>query len=211
VRLPLASLTVAVPGADRLRGFTNLVADEVNVKHVELTDDVAAVARHELQVVPAGLGPRLGGRTQAVIKAVKAGDWQHDGDRVVAGGVELHPGEYQLKLVVAGGGASASLGGGAGVVVLDTEVTPELEAEGVTRDLIRLVQQARRDAGLQVSDRIALTVELPMDVRLQVEPNQQMLAAETLATSIRFDDAPAIGTEEARLDGHPVRIRVHRA
>ncbi|MBI5088900.1 MAG: isoleucine--tRNA ligase, partial [Actinobacteria bacterium] len=211
VRLPLATLTVAVPDADRLTGFTALVADEVNVKQVVLTDDVASVAHHELQVVPAALGPRLAGGTQAVIKAVKAGDWQLDGERVVAGGVELQPGEYQLKLVVAGDGASTSLSGGAGVVVLDTNVTPELEAEGVTRDLARLVQQARREAGLAVSDRIGLVVELPMDVRRQVEAYQSMLAAETLAVTIRFEDAPAVGTEEARLDGHPVRIRVQRA
>jgi isoleucyl-tRNA synthetase len=211
VRLPLATLTVAVPDADRLTDFAALIADEVNVKEVVLTDDVASVAHHDLQVVPAALGPRLAGGTQAVIKAVKAGDWHVDGDLVVAGGVELQPGEYQLKLVVAGDGASTSLGGGAGVVVLDTHTTPELEAEGVTRDLVRLVQQARRDAGLAVSDRIDLVVELPMDVRQQIEPFESMLAAETLAVSIRFDDAPAVGTEEARLDGHPVRIRVRRA
>jgi isoleucyl-tRNA synthetase len=194
-----------------LTDFTALIADEVNVKQVVLTDDVASVAHHELQVVPAALGPRLAGGTQAVIKAVKAGDWHVHGDQVVAGGVELHPGEYQLKLVVAGDGASSSLGGGNGVVVLDTRVTPELEAEGVTRDLVRLVQQARRNAGLAVSDRIDLVVELPLDVRRQVEAFQPMLAAETLAVTIRFDDAPAIGTEEARLDGHPVRIRVRRS
>jgi isoleucyl-tRNA synthetase len=211
VRLPLATLTVAVPDAGRLDGFTALIADEVNVKEVVLTDDVASVAHHELQVVPAALGPRLAGGTQAVIKAVKAGDWRVDGDHVVAGGVELQAGEYQLKLVVAGDGASTSLSGGAGVVVLDTHVTPELEAEGVTRDLVRLVQQARRDADLAVSDRIDLVVELPMDVRRQVEAFQDMLAGETLAVSIRFEDAPAVGTEEARLDGHPIRIRIRRA
>ena len=50
---------------------------------------------------------------------------------------------------------------GGGFVVLDTAVTPELAAEGVARDLVRAVQQARRDAGLDVSDRIALTDRRP--------------------------------------------------
>jgi isoleucyl-tRNA synthetase len=216
VRLPLATLTVAVPGADRLDGFTALIADEVNVKRVVLTDDVASVARHELQVIPAALGPRLGGNTQAVIKAVKAGDWHQDGDVITAGEYELQPGEYQLKLVVAGDAASASLPGGAGVVVLDTEVSPELEAEGVTRDLVRLVQQARRDAGLLVSDRIELQLGVPESVRRQVVANQQMLAAETLATSISFSpvDADAdvdTGAGAVELDGEPAFIRVQRA
>jgi len=208
VRQPLASLTVAVPGADRLAGFTSLIADEVNVKSVVLTDDVAAVATHELQVVPAALGPRLGGNTQAVIKAVKSGDWQQQGDVVVAGGFELQSGEYQLKLVVAGDGASTSLAGGAGVVVLDIELTPELEAEGVARDLVRLVQQARRDAGLAVSDRITLVLGVPESIRRRLAPHQGFVADETLATAVRFDGT---GAPTAELDGEPVHISVTRA
>jgi isoleucyl-tRNA synthetase len=211
VRLPLASLTIAVPGADRLAAFTGLIADEVNVKSVVLTDDVASVARHELQVVPATLGPRLGGNTQTVIKAVKSGDWHQVGDRVVAGDIELLPGEYQLKLVVAGDGASTSLAGGAGLVVLDTEVTAELEAEGVTRDLVRLVQQARRDAQLSVSDRITLLVEMPESVRARVEANKAMLTDETLATTVTLIDLAEGRESTADLDGHPVHIEVQRA
>ncbi|MFN8024509.1 MAG: isoleucine--tRNA ligase [Acidimicrobiales bacterium] len=208
VRLPLASLTVAVPGAARLDAFTSLIADEVNVKALQLTDDVASVATHELQVVPAALGPRLGGQTQQVIKAVKSGDWRQEGDTVVAGGIELQPGEYQLKLVVAGDGASTSLSGGAGVVLLDTEVTPELEAEGAARDLVRLVQQARRDAGLAVGDRITLAVGVPESLRRQVAPHQSFVAAETLATSVTFD---ATGDPNAELDGEPITITVAKA
>ncbi|MEX0847010.1 MAG: isoleucine--tRNA ligase [Ilumatobacteraceae bacterium] len=208
VRQPLSSLTVAVPGADRLAAFTSLIADEVNVKSVVLTDDVAAVATHELQVVPAALGPRLGGNTQSVIRAVKAGDWEQRGDVVVAGGVELQPGEYQLKLVVAGDAASTSLAGGAGVVVLDTALTPELEAEGVARDLVRLVQQARRDAGLAVSDRITLVLGVPESIRRQLAPHQGFVADETLATSLRFDGT---GDPTAELDGEPVHISVTKA
>jgi isoleucyl-tRNA synthetase len=207
VRLPLASLTVAVPGADRLAGFTSLIADEVNVKGLVLTDDVASVATHELQVVPAALGPRLGGQTQQVIKAVKAGDWTQQGDVVTAGGFDLQPGEYQLKLVVAGGGASASLSGGAGVVVLDTEVTPELEAEGTARDLVRLVQQARREADLAVSDRIVLRLGVPESVRRQLVAHQAFVADETLATSLSFD---AVGVPTAELDGEPIVVQVSR-
>ncbi len=213
VRLPLASLTVAVPGADRLAGFTNLIADEVNVKRVVLTDDVASVATHELQVVPAVLGPRLGGQTQQVIKAVKSGEWTRQDDLVVAAGFELQPGEYQLKLVVAGDGASSSLSGGAGVVVLDTEVTPELQAEGTARDLVRLVQQARRDADLAVSDRIVLRLAVPEAVRRQVAPHLTFLADETLAVSVSFDAASFDGTDAhtVDLDGEAIIVQVERA
>ena len=204
VRQPLRTLQVAVPGSDRLAPFVDLIADEVNVKAVELTDDVDAVATFDLQVVPAKLGPRLGSQVQTVIKAVKSGDWQQGPDGVVAGGVTLEDGEYTLKLVVQGDGASTPLPGGEGVVVLDVEVTPELEAEGVTRDLIRLVQQARRDAGLHISDRIALTLGVPESLRRQVTAFQHLLTDATLATSLSWEG----GEPNAELDGEPVHIGI---
>ena len=204
VRQPLAALQVAVPGSARLAPFTDLVADEVNVKSVTLTDDVDSVASYDLQVVPAKLGPRLGGQVQQVIKAVKSGDWQQTAGGVVAGGVALEEGEYALKLVVQGDGASTPLSAGAGIVLLDTALTPELEAEGVTRDLVRLVQQARRDAGLQVSDRISLTLGVPESVRRQVTAFQHLLTDATLATSLNW----GTGETNADLDGEPIHITV---
>ncbi len=204
VRLPLRSLTIAAHGADQLAPLVGLVADEVNVKQVVLSDDVSAVASTELQVLPAALGPRLGRRTQEVIAAVKAGAWRREGGAVIAGDVELLDGEYSLKLVVAGDGASTALPDGSGVVVLDVEVTPELLAEGTTRDLIRLVQQTRRDAGLDVSDRIELTLGVPQSVRRAVQAFEPMLLAETLAVSVSFDG----GDPTTELDGEPVHVSV---
>jgi isoleucyl-tRNA synthetase len=208
VRLPLASLSVATPDADALAPFADLIRDEVNVKELRTTSDVAGVATPVLQIVPAVLGPRLGPDTQTVIRAVREGDWTRDGDTVVAGGFPLQEGEYTLGLEVAGDGASALLGRGDGVVVLDTAITPELEAEGVARDLVRVVQQARRDAGLDVSDRIVLRLDLPDVLRDRLAPFERYVAAETLAVDVvhgPVDGAPV------DLDGTPVRLAVARA
>jgi isoleucyl-tRNA synthetase len=196
VRLPLNAVTVAAADAARLADFVDVIADEVNVRRVELTDDVGSVASERLQLIPAKLGPRLGGTVQQVIKAHKAGDWSVDGDRVVVGGVELLPGEYTLELVAEGDKASAGLGSHSGVVALDIEVTDELEVEGRARDLVRLVQQARRDAGLDVSDRIDLTVTAPTAWMEAVTTHEALIAAETLATSVNA--IPADG------DGEPI-------
>ena len=73
VRLPLASLTIAHPAAESLAPFTGLIAEEVNVKAVELSSEPATLGRFELAVNPRVLGPRLGGQVQQVIRAVKAG------------------------------------------------------------------------------------------------------------------------------------------
>lgn len=102
VRLPLPQVTVAAPDAHRLQPFADLVQDEVNVKSVELTDDVDAHGRFELVVNARAAGPRLGKDVQTVIKAVKAGDWSEaDDGTVTAAGIALLPEEYTTRLVAA--------------------------------------------------------------------------------------------------------------
>jgi isoleucyl-tRNA synthetase len=207
VRQPLAALTVATPDAASLAPFIGLVADEVNVKDVRLVEDVASVAQSVLQVVPAVAGPRLGAGVQTVIRAVRAGEWHREDDgTVVAGGIPLEEGEYTLRLVAADEGASASLPRGDGVVVLDLTVTDELAAEGLARDLVRLVQQARRDAGLDVSDRIALTVGLPEQVRTRLAPHEGFIARETLATTVAW--ARPAADAPLRLGDGPASVEV---
>ena len=201
VRQPLATLTVATPHADALRQFVDLIADEVNVRTIELTDDVASVAGHVLQIVPANLGPRLGARTQHVIQAVRSGDWTLDGDTVVAGGERLEPGEYTLALVADDERPSAGLSGGTGVVVLDIDLTPELEVEGRARDLVRMIQQARRDADLAVTDRIEVRLAATDHWIDAAEAHRDLLAEETLAVTIDTlrtnDDVPTITVHRA--------------
>ena len=194
VRLPLASLTVAHPAALSLASFTDIIRDELNVKDVLLDTDPASLGTFELVVNPRVLGPRLGAKVQEVIRAVKAGAWSRsDDDVVTAAGVELQPGEYELKLTVSGGSAAtAALPGGAGLVALDTVLTRALEAEGTARDVVRLVQQARRDAGLDVSDRIHLVIGADQATREAVSAHAELVKAETLALDLEFKPADSV-------------------
>ncbi|NBV02578.1 MAG: isoleucine--tRNA ligase, partial [Acidimicrobiia bacterium] len=184
VRLPLASATVATPDVDLVRPHLAIIRDELNVKEIVLTDDVAAHGRRELVLNPKALGPRLGGATQEVIGAHKRGDWEETGAGVRVGSHDLVSGEFDFRLVSDSDGAAATLPRDGGIVVLDTAVTPELELEGVARDLIRRVQQERRDAGLDVSDRIRLTVGGPADVLEALEVHRDLVAGETLALEV---------------------------
>jgi isoleucyl-tRNA synthetase len=205
VRLPLASLTVAAPNATALEEFSSIITDEVNARAVTFRADVAGVAREELQVIPAALGPRLGANTQKVIGAVKRGDWSKTDGGVQAGGVELEPHEYVLKLVADTAGnedaASAALGDGDGVVIVDLTLTDDLIAEGTARDIVRAVQQARRDAGLDVSDRISLTLGLDEETERRVNSYLGYISGETLATSLAIDGAlpRTIATEDVTI------------
>ena len=141
VRLPLQELTVVAPGADALEGFAAVVADELNLRWVRLLDAASASPEEfgieqKLVVNARAAGPRLGKNVQLAIKGSKSGDWSvAEAGVVTAGGLALEPQEYTLETVVAeaadgeGSRAAAVLPGG-GFVVLNTEVTPELEAEG---------------------------------------------------------------------------------
>jgi isoleucyl-tRNA synthetase len=211
VRLPLARLTVAAPDAATLAPFADILRDEVNVKEVGLTDDVAAYGRFEVAVNARACGPRLGGDTQKVIRAVKAGEWTANPDGTVeAGGITLLPGEFTERLVATDATRTAALPGNTGLVVLDTVVTPELAREGLGRDVVRLIQQARRDAGLEVSDRITLTLDAPEPVVDAVSEHETFVAGEVLATSVRYGPVPEPTLVGTVSDGHEVRVLVTR-
>jgi isoleucyl-tRNA synthetase len=203
VRQPLATLTVAVDHPDALAPFADLIAEEVNVKEVALTSDFHVLGTYVLDVTPSVLGPRLGPDTQKVIRAVRAGDWTEVDGSVTAGGVALEPGEFSTRWVPRSGADSVSLPGNAGIVQLDTTVTPELEAEGTARDLVRAVQQARRDAGLHVSDRVRVRVMAAPAVVAAVESHVDLVAREVLAVHVEL--VPDAAVDDGRFAVEVVR------
>lgn len=197
VRLPLQELTVVAPGADALEGFAAVVADELNLRSVRMLDAASASPEEfgieqKLVVNARAAGPRLGKNVQQAIKGSKSGDWSvSEAGVVTAGGLELEPQEYTLETVVAasdGGSASASSAAAVlptgGFVVLNTEVTPELEAEGLARDMVRSIQQARKDAGLNVSDRIRTTISAPMNLVDALKAHENLVVTETLTVEL---------------------------
>src|SRR5699024_2417058 len=122
------------------------------------------------------------------IKGARAGDWAEQDGTVMAGGVELHDGEYELVTQVAedtGGEQAVAMLPGGGFVVLELALDDELRAEGYARDAIRQVQDARKNAGLHVADRISLTLTPPAPWVEAVRRHAEFIAAETLATSVQ--------------------------
>ena len=195
VRLPLSKLTVAVDDPNLLAPFVDLIADELNVKAVELTDDIAGYGRFELTVNARTAGPRLGKAVQDAIRAVKAGAGVANPDGTLrAGEVTLLPEEFSSRLVAADEQFTAALPGGSGLVVLDGTVTPELEAEGWAKDRIRELQDLRKSSGLDVSDRISVTMAVPAERADWAGAHRDLIAGEVLATSFEFGE-PADGVE----------------
>ncbi len=219
VRLPLSSLTVVMDGAAALEPLAGLITDELNVKSLVLTDLAGADqgafgVRQTLTVNARAAGPRLGRDVQTAIKGSKSGDWSVAPDGMVtAGGIALLDGEFTLSTVVADADpadqrAVAMLPGG-GFVILDCAVTPELAAEGLARDVVRAVQQARRDAGLDVSDRIALVLGGNDLTREAVATHADLIKTETLAVSLAVSDVET-GETVSVGDGQKVTVSVSK-
>ncbi|SKB01510.1 Isoleucyl-tRNA synthetase [Agreia bicolorata] len=206
VRLPLANLTIVSSNVEALRPFEGILADELNVKSVTLVEQQSNSAvefgiTSKLTVNARAAGPRLGKQVQQVIKAARGGDWSESNGVVTAGGIDLVDGEYELVLETqdAGDGAHTALAllAGGGFALLDTATTPELEAEGLARDMIRAVQDARKSAGFEVSDRIVLDLVFFDDADADAlrRASTVDVAGETLATDFTISgprDTPGL-------------------
>ncbi|WP_243064739.1 isoleucine--tRNA ligase [Humibacter sp. RRB41] len=200
VRLPLAELTVITEGAASLEPFEGILRDELNVKAVRLvtfTENSPAEygISKRLSVNARAAGPRLGKTVQSAIKASREGDWSETDGVVTAGGIALQTGEYELVLEATdahGSGRAISLLPGAGFVLLETTTTDELEAEGLARDVVRVVQESRKQAGLDVSDRIRLRLVLDREGVDAVRANADLVGSETLAVELEVDVDDAV-------------------
>jgi isoleucyl-tRNA synthetase len=220
VRQPLARAAVHVPtDSGDLEPLANLIAEELNVKSVDLSDSAEIAGRWRARPSFRTLGPRLGGEVKEVALAL-----QHDDGSVArelaegrtvrlvtsGGEIEVAPEDVELFRETAGGWGVAADGGV--TVALDLEVTPELAREGLARELVRLVQDARKAAGLEVTDRISLTVDGDDEVRGAVEAHREWIAGEVLATELTWGRSPADGHMEGHdVDGRSVTVTVSRA
>jgi isoleucyl-tRNA synthetase len=193
VRLPLSRLTVVSGRAPEIEPFVDIIGSELNIKTLELVvfDDTQAQRfgiGQKLLPNSRALGPRIGGGVQQVIADAKAGNWVEKNGVITVGDVELLPSEYELELTSPGADTAVHFLDGGGFVIVDTTVTEELAQEGVARDTIRWVQQERKNSGLDVSDRISLTLGGDESVRAAWAVHRDLIASETLATEVEIGE-----------------------
>ena len=206
VRQPLASLRVVSEGYANLEPFADLIASEVNVKSVAFSapEESGLGVRTELTLNPRAFDPAFRKLTSQLFKAQKSGDWEvlDDGScrfpSVLVDGspLVLTDGMFSVSTSVdAAEGQVADVLPSGTFVVLDTELTPELEAEGYARDVVRAVQEERKNAGLHIADRIDLSLSVPAARVVDVEAWRDMIATETLALSVSVEagDKLAVG------------------
>jgi isoleucyl-tRNA synthetase len=211
VRQPLARLWLALPGGDlpERDALLALIRDEVNVKSVELIGDESQLVERRVKPLLPKIGKKLGSAIPAVMAAAREGATEiHPDGSVTLAGVTLAADEVEILATPRPGTAVAHDEGL--VVVIDTELTPELRAEGDARELQRAIQDLRKDAGLELDDRIDVWID---GLAEAVTPHLDAVAAEVLADSItlgRPADGQATTTGSIDLADAPAAIALRR-
>jgi isoleucyl-tRNA synthetase len=218
VRQPLSEAVVHLPGShEGLEPLMDVVADELNVHRVVFAESAESFGRWHAKPSFRSLGPKLGSRVREVAAALANDDGSLASELARGGAVDvptssgdvtLGPDDVELSQDVREGWGVASDGGI--TLALDLHLTDELRSEGTARELIRAIQEARRSAGLEVTDRIQLGVEAGPAVAGALMSHHDAIAAETLAVDVIHGEVEGPSVE-ASIDGETVRISVRRA
>ncbi|HDY87350.1 MAG TPA: isoleucine--tRNA ligase, partial [bacterium] len=208
VRQPLLEVVLAGKESHLAEKYIDIIKDELNVKNVNFTDDVGEMGRQEIKVDAKSLGPRLGKKMKNVLNAVKSGEAeiQDDGSLLAAGEV-IQPDEFEFRIIA--GEEHACMSDGGLFACLDLHINRELKLEGLARDVIRFVQNARREADLVPDDRINLGVKAEGDIKEAVEKHAELIKSEVLATELLFGDISGdVYSETIEIQGQSIDILV---
>ena len=203
-RLPLSKMTVA--GAD-LTEYADIIKDELNVKEIEFTSDVSSVADSFVYLITPKIGARLGGALKEIIPAVKRGEYEISGTNLNVGQYTLNSDEFENRLTVKESITGAALPDNTAVIVLDTEINSELVAEGLANDTLRFIQDTRKTAGMDVSDRITLEYNADPALANAIEQHRQHIMSEALITDMSRGD----GEYNTEIEGYNLSISIKKA
>ena len=204
VRLPLKSLTIIGKNSARILPFKEIIAEEINVKSLEVKEEIADLAELKLQVNFKKIGAKYGPKIKEITAATKFGGWKKISDKEIEitlakdGCVNLVDDEFEIKLTAKNHDekkfAIMALPTNDYLISLDIEVTQDLEDEGIARDIVRAVQQNRKDADLNISDRIKLHLSSTNPRIVEVSRSfadyikEQVLADDLQCSSERISD-----------------------
>ena len=191
-RLPLQDATIA--GVD-MREYSDIIRDELNVKEVKFVDDIKSVADSFVYLITPKIGARLGGALKDIIPSVKRGDYKIENDKLIVGEYTLESDEFENRLTVKDGVTGAALPDSTAVVVLNTEINSELVSEGLVNDALRFIQDSRKAANLDVSDRIKLTYSADAALSNAIEVHKKRIMHDALIVEMEMGDADQFSTQ----------------
>ncbi len=212
VRQPLAVAKIALPQSVHksvIEGQKSVILEELNVKNIELIENVEGLVKTVLKPNAKLLGPRYGKDVQIIIQAAKAGDFVLTDDGAKIGGFELGKDEFEIGYQSEEGIDAENANGI--TVILETVITDELLKEGYARDIVRQIQELRKEADYKVDDRIMVNIHSENPISEAVTEFADYIARETLANEIQQSgDLDWDKERELELDGIVVKIAIKR-
>lgn len=214
IRQPLAKMTLITDkfaNDENFEQIKEIIKDEINVKEVVLEKDIEQHATLNLKINFPVLGKRLPDKMKQIIPASKKGEWkQLDNGNIEVIGEELLAEEFSLTLQPKEPKGTAALASNDGIVILDLEIDETLKNEGIARDIVRLIQQARKDADLNIADRISVKIECGDLIYQAVNDNLDYIKEQTLSNEINFDIKVNIAPENisGNIDSELVVIKI---
>ncbi len=186
VRIPLAKLEVFGKKIGFLEKYKDLIASEVNVKLIEISDKIDLVGTEKIDINFKTLGPKVGSDLPKIIKAQKAGEYEKllSGNLKIAG-FEVEKSDFKLTFALSEGIIGRFCENEECVVILDTNITEDLKKEGIARDLIRLIQQDRKDRDFNVADRIKVMINCDdSEILSAINCHKSYISSQCLADGI---------------------------
>ncbi len=180
VRLPLNELKIIGKNISEMLDFQDVIADEVNVKNVTISDKIDEFASQKLQINFKKIGAKYGAKVKEINEAARVGNFKKiDDNAIEIAGVKLVDDEFEIKFLTNDQDekkfAIMTLPSNDCLVLLDIEITQDLIDEGISRDIVRLIQQSRKAADLNVSDHIEILIFSPNQAILEVAKKEVRL------------------------------------
>ena len=201
VRQPLNMLKIQSDEGEWIENYFELIKEEVNIKNINIEKIKNSENSVQLKINPRMLGPRIGKKVQECIQLAKAGKWKEENGVVIVGDFELEEGEYDIETMINDDPSSQLIEGTNFIIELDLSIDEVLRKEGITRDLIRAVQNTRREKGLDVSDFIRINISGDKDLIDSVNQNLEFFKNQILAKEVIFDGKDNEFDFEEKLNG----------
>ncbi len=201
VRQPLNMLKIQSDEGEWIENYFELIKEEVNIKNINIEKIKNSENSVQLKINPRMLGPRIGKKVQECIQFAKAGKWKEENGVVIVGDFELEEGEYDIETMINDDPSSQLIEGTNFIIELDLSIDEVLRKEGITRDLIRAVQNTRREKGLDVSDFIRINISGDKDLIDSVNQNLEFFKNQILAKEVIFDGKDNEFDFEEKLNG----------
>ncbi|MCQ2581821.1 MAG: isoleucine--tRNA ligase [Alphaproteobacteria bacterium] len=203
-RLPLNKITIA--GAD-VHAYSTILQNELNAKQIEFISDISSVADGFVYLITPKIGARLGGALKDIIPMVKQGKYSIENGKLVVGDYTLNPDEFEQRLTIKSGVTGAALPDNTAVVMIDTNITHDLVVEGLANDALRFIQDSRKAANLDVSDRIKLTVFADSDLLDAINTYRDRIMSDALVLEMNMGNATQFETE---IEGNKFAINIEK-